>query len=175
VEDEGDTERGVDQRSHVLRWALACLALMVLYAVIPVSSEPDPAVLILRWCITIAMLAALVIAIRWQAVRQLRDPDAPLGALVVGILAGLLLFALIDYGIAVHRPGEFQGLDTRVDALYYALSTLLTVGFGDISAHGQVARLVLCIQMAFNITAIAGSASLVTRKFTQRARNRKAR
>jgi hypothetical protein len=170
-----EDERGVDQRSHLLRWALACLALVVLYAVIPVSSEPDPAVLVLRWCGTVAMLVALVVVIRWQAVRHLRDPDAPLGALVVGILAGLLLFALIDYGIAVHRPDEFRGLDTRVDALYFALSTLLTVGFGDISAQGQVARVVLCLQMAFNITAIAGSASLVTRKFTQRARTRKAR
>lgn len=154
---------------YPLRWLLACVALVVVFAVVPIRAEPDTGVLILRWCVTAVMLAVLTIAIRWQAVRQLRDPDAPLGALIVGILAGLLLFALIDYGLAVHQPGQFNGLDTRVDGLYFALSTLLTVGFGDVSAQGQTARILLCVQMAFNITAIAGSASLVARKVTQRA------
>lgn len=154
---------------YALRWLLACVALVVVFAVVPIRAEPDTGVLILRWCVTVVMLAVLTVAIRWQAVRQLREPDAPLGALVVGILAGLLLFALIDYGLAVHRPEQFNGLDTRVDGLYFALSTLLTVGFGDVSAQGQTARVVLCVQMAFNITAIAGSASLVARKVTQRA------
>jgi voltage-gated potassium channel len=172
---DNDNERH-EPRAHPIRWILACVALMALYAVVPVDSEPDHGVLALRWGVTVLMLIALATAIRWQALRQLRDPDAPLGALVVGILAGLLLFALLDYGLAVHRPGEFNGLQTRVDALYFAVSTLLTVGFGDVSAQGQTARIVLCFQMAFNITALAGSASLVARKFSERAvRRRKAR
>jgi drug/metabolite transporter (DMT)-like permease len=157
--------------SHLLRWLLACLALFVAFMVVPIRPEIDSWTLVLRWCITLAMLAALVILIRRQALRQLRQADAPVGALVVGILAGLLVFALIDYGVAVHRPGQFSGMDSRVDALYFALSTLLTVGFGDITADGQGARVLVCVQMAFNITAIAGSASLVTRKFTTRAAN----
>ncbi|MFG3343275.1 potassium channel family protein [Glycomyces sp. NPDC048151] len=156
-------------RPHPWRWVLACAALVAVYSVVPVASEPDTVVLVLRWVATVVLLTVLVFAIRWQAVRQIVEPEAPLGALVVGIVAGLLMFALIDYGLAVHRPGEFHGIDTRVDALYYALSTLLTVGFGDVSAQGQIARVLLCFQMAFNITAIAGSASLVTRKFTERA------
>lgn len=159
-----------NQKPHRLRWTLAAVALIVLYLVVPVRAEPDPVVLVLRWTATAGLVAALAIVIRWQAVRQLREPDAPLGALVVGILAGVLLFALVDYGVAVYRPDQFAGLDTRVDALYYALSTLSTVGFGDISAQGQLARVLLCLQMAFNFTAIAGSASLVARKFAERAR-----
>jgi voltage-gated potassium channel len=163
-------------RSHALRWLLTCAALVVLYAVVPVSEEPEPLVMVLRWIATVLLLTVLAFVIRWQAVKQLREPDAPLGALVVGILAGVLLFALIDYGLAVHRPDEFTGLHTRVDALYYALSTLATVGFGDVSAQGQFARAVLCVQIAFNFTAIAGAASLVARKFAQRAaKSRKAR
>ena len=158
--------------SHLLRWLLACLALLIAFAVVPIRPETDSWALVLRWCITVAMLAALVILIRRQALRQISEADAPVGALVVGIVAGLLIFALIDYGVAVHRPGQFSGMDSRVDALYFALSTLLTVGFGDITADGQGARVLLCVQMAFNITAIAGSASLVTRRFTQRAANR---
>ena len=162
-------------RFHRLRWTLAGLALLVLYLVVPIRSEPEITVQILRWSATAALLGAVAVAIRWQSVRQIREPDAPLGALVVGILAGLLVFALVDYAVAVYRPGEFAGLDTRVDALYFALSTLLTVGYGDVSAQGQVARSLLCVQMAFNVTVIAGSASLIAQKFAQRAGTRRRR
>ncbi|WP_205328390.1 potassium channel family protein [Glycomyces sp. YM15] len=175
MQDKESGDGGARFKPHPLRWLLASVALVVLYFVVPIRSEPDTVVLVLRWCTTIVLLAALAIVIRWQAVRQLRDPEAPLGALVVGILAGVLLFALTDYGLAVYRPGQFAGLDTRVDALYFALSTLSTVGFGDVSAQGQLARVVVCVQMVFNFTAIAGSASLVAGKLAERARTRDSR
>lgn len=54
---------------HRVRWTLACLALLVLYAVVPVSTAPEPAVLVLRWVATAALLAVLAVVIRWQAVR----------------------------------------------------------------------------------------------------------
>ncbi|SDD00695.1 potassium channel family protein [Glycomyces harbinensis] len=152
-----------------VRYLLACAALVVAYAVVPVRADAGAAALVLRGALTLALLVLIALVIGRQAVRQLREPDAPLGTLVVGIVAGLLVFALVDYGVAVHRPEEFSGLRTRVDALYFALSTLLTVGFGDVSAQGQVARVVMCVQMAFNFTAIAGSASLVARNFAARA------
>jgi voltage-gated potassium channel len=151
-----------------VRHALACLALVTAYAAVPVNAGPSSANLVLRWSVTIAMLAALAFAIRWEALRQLREPDAPLGGLVVGIVAGVLLFALIDFAVAVHRPGEFSGLETRIDALYYALATLLTVGFGDVTAQGQLARGLLCAQMVFNTVVLAGSASLLAHRVTAR-------
>lgn len=160
---------GLRRLPGAVRYPLACAALVAAYATVPVRADASPAALALRGALTLALLAVIALVIGRQSVRQLREPDAPLGALVVGIVAGLLLFALIDYGVAVHRPGEFTGLETRVDGLYFALSTLLTVGFGDVSAQGQVARAVLCAQMAFNFTAIAGSASLVARKAIARA------
>ncbi|RRR98754.1 two pore domain potassium channel family protein [Glycomyces terrestris] len=135
-------------------------------------ADAEPLVLALRWTSTAAMLVVIALAARWEAVRQLRDPAAPLGGLAVAVLGGVLVFALADYGLAVNRPGEFAGLDTRVDALYFALSTLLTVGFGDVHAQGQLARALLCVQMAFNFTVIAASASLMARKLTARARQR---
>jgi len=151
------------------RSLLACIVLFIAYAVAPVNADIATAALVLRWAVTLAMLVALVLVLGRLSLRQLREPDAPLGTLIVGIVAGLLLFALVDYTIAVYQPDEFTSLNTRVDALYFALSTLATVGFGDISAQGQASRIVLCVQMAFNFTAIAGAASLVARKVTARA------
>ncbi|MCD0445084.1 potassium channel family protein [Glycomyces sp. A-F 0318] len=156
-------------RLAAVRHPLMCAALVAAYAAVPVRAEGGVLPLVLGWALALVLIGVVALVIGRQTVRQLRDPDAPLGELVVGVVAGLLLFALVDYAVAVHRPGEFTGLDTRIDALYFALSTLLTVGFGDVSAQGQIARAVLCAQMAFNFTALAGAASLVARRVASRA------
>ncbi|MFB9662569.1 potassium channel family protein [Glycomyces mayteni] len=157
------------------RYAIVCAALGVAYAVVPMRADADTLVLVLRWTATAAMLATIALVARWEVVRQLRDPAAPLGGLLVAVLGGVLVFALADYGVAVHRPGQFAGIATRIDALYFALSTLLTVGFGDVHAQGQIARGLVTVQMAFNVTVIAASASLMTRKLTLRARRHSSR
>jgi voltage-gated potassium channel len=157
----------------VRRCVLACAALLAAYFAIPIQVRDDAPAVALRVALTVVALVALVYAIRRQILRQLDEPDAPLGGLIVSVLAGVLLFALADYTLAYYAPGEFAGLDTRLDALYFAMTTLLTVGFGDIYAHGQVARGLLCVQMLFNVVVVATTASLLTHQLTARARSRR--
>jgi len=90
----------------------------------------------------------------------------------VALVAGLLVFALGDYVVANTRPGEFVGLRTRVDALYFALTTLTTVGYGDVHAQGQIARVAVCAQMVFSIGVVATGASIVVKQMTQRSGRR---
>jgi len=161
-------------KSVLRRSGLTCLALIVVYFTVPIESGDtgSEALFVLRIGISAAALAGVIYALGRQVRRQFTKPDAPLGGLVVGVVAGLLLFALADYAIAVHGPGQFVGLSTRLDALYFALTTLLTVGFGDISAHGQFARGVLCLQMLFNVIVLATVASFIAREIPTRARSR---
>jgi voltage-gated potassium channel len=159
-------------RTAVFRSVLACVALVVVYFAVPIDDRGSALATALRVAITIVALIAVVLAIRRQALRQLAQPGAPLGGLVVSMVAGLLLFALLDYGVAYYAPDEFSGLHTRIDALYFALSTVLTVGFGDISAKGQLARVILCFQMLFNVVVLATAASLLARQIGARARAR---
>jgi len=49
--------------------------------------------------------------------------------------------------MARDRPGSFSQPLTRVDALYFAMTVFTTVGFGDIAARSQVARVVVIVQM----------------------------
>lgn len=152
------------------RWALACAALVGAYFAIPIQFRDGAPAVAVRLGLTIVALAALVLVIRREMLRQLRQPTAPLGRLVASILAGVLLFALTDHVVAYYAPGEFVGLRTRLDALYFALSTLLTVGFGDIAAQGQVARGLVCAQMLFNVVVLGTAASLVAHEIIARAR-----
>jgi voltage-gated potassium channel len=159
-------------RKVLLRTVLTCLGLFLLYFALPVDRHDSLTALILRVSVSAVALAGLVFVINRQLVRHIEQPNAPLGALLAGLIGGLLFFALLDYIIAVHNTTEFVDLHTRIDALYFALATLLTVGFGDVHAEGQLARGVLCVQMVFNVAVLATAASMFGRQITERVRNR---
>jgi voltage-gated potassium channel len=161
---------GVSGWAVVRRCGLACVALILLYFAIPIQVRDGGTAVAMRIAFTVLALAVLVLAIWRQVLRQLHQPGAPLGGLIVSIVAGVLLFSLTDYTLAYYAPDQFEGLDTRLDALYFAMSTLLTVGFGDIHARGQVARGLLCVQMLFNVAVLATTASLLTHEIGERAR-----
>jgi hypothetical protein len=161
-------------KSVFRRTGLTCIALIVLYFAVPIKAVAEgEASLGGRIAVSAIALAGLVYGIQRQLLRQLSQPDAPLGGLVVGVVVATLFFALVDYGLAVHAPGQFSGLSSRIDALYFALATLFTVGFGDITAAGQAARVVLCIQMLFNVIVVASVASFIVREAGARARARR--
>lgn len=58
------------------------------------------------------------------------------------------------YALAVNSPAEISGLDTRIDALYFTLTTMTTTGYGDIHATGQLARVLVSVVLVFNIVFI---------------------
>ncbi|MEU8262468.1 potassium channel family protein [Micromonospora sp. NPDC048999] len=155
---------------------LACLLLVAAYFLVPLTSDPNVVRLVLRTIGTVIVVVTVAALITRQ-VREQLAPTAPTGEaavrplihLAVALVAGLLAFALGDYVLATNRAGEFVGLRTRVDALYFALSTITTVGYGDVHAQGQVARIVVCGQMLFSIGVIATGASIVVRQLAQQA------
>jgi hypothetical protein len=79
------------------------------------------------------------------------------------------LFALGFYVLAEHSPGQFDGLHTRTDALYFTVSSLTTVGFGDITAHGQLARVLVIFQLVFNAVFIGAAVSTIVGTVRNRA------
>ena len=60
------------------------------------------------------------------------------------------------------RPSQIAGLHTRLDSLYFATTTLATVGTGDVHAAGQVARALVLVQMIFNVVFVATIAALLS-------------
>ena len=159
----------------VRRAAATCLGLLVLYFFVPVDvSDTTPAMMV-RIIVSLLAFGGLILAINMQLLRQIHEPDAPLGGLLAGVVAGVLFFALLDYAIAVHTDGEFVDLATRIDALYFALATLATIGYGDVHAQGQFARSVVCVQMVFDVAVVATAGSMLARQIGARIRQRSGR
>jgi uncharacterized membrane protein len=80
-----------------------------------------------------------------------RDGRVRFRGLLIAIYLTVLFFALSYYVLETSHEGQIASLDTRLDALYLSLSTVSTVGFGDIHAAGQAGRAIVTLQMAFNL------------------------
>lgn len=135
---------------------LGCLALVGVYFLVPLPGSAGTGA---RAVLTVVGLLLTT----WLIWRELKREEA-LRGLLFAMVCGVLVFAAMDYLIAIGAPGEFVGLRTRLDALYFALSTLATVGFGDVHAQGQTARALLCAQMVFNVAVLATAGSVLLKR-----------
>ena len=80
------------------------------------------------------------------------------------VMAASLTFFLLNQ----IRPEQVSGLETRTDALYFTLSTMTTVGYGDVHAEGQLARAMVCVLIVFNVVVVAALVRAYTRRDSTR-------
>ena len=80
----------------------------------------------------------------------------------------VLGFATTYWIMSSQSPDEFVGLATKMDSLYFTVTVLATVGFGDIHPVGQAARAVTTFNMLTNIVVLAFSVRLLTWAARQR-------
>jgi voltage-gated potassium channel len=133
----------------ILRTAFAVVLFFAVFVVLPLRGE--------RWWLGVAMGILLLAAMGPLAVRRtyrVLSSDRPLveafSALVE--LLGLMIFGFAAAYYAMNSSGtEVAGLHTRVDSVYFTVTTLSTVGFGDLTASTQAARVVVTIQIVFDL------------------------
>lgn len=144
-----------------VRWPVTLLGMLAVYAVLPVPGGEAPP--LLSWLVFVAGISTL----GWVAVALVRHERQSPGeagirieTVVALLYAVLVFFSLVYLGLAA-RPGQFEDLHNRVDALYFTMATLATVGYGDVHAVGTAARAVVTAQMFFNLTFIAVGARVI--------------
>jgi len=162
------TEAGADRtprRARLGLLALEVVALVAVYFLLPLEGSIG-----LRLAAYAAGLALVILVVARQLRRHLRSRDADIrvDSLALAIVLAILLFALTYYAVDTVEPGEISGLKTRVDALYFSLTVATTTGFGDVSAQGQLARILVSVQLVFNIVILATAAPLLTRTIRSR-------
>jgi voltage-gated potassium channel len=73
----------------------------------------------------------------------------------------VVVFAFTYLSLSRVDAANFSERLDRVGALYFTVSTISTVGFGDITADTDGARILVTFQMLFNLALIAGLVRLV--------------
>ena len=103
----------------------------------------------------VAGLLILLAVTGWQlqAITRARYPAVrAVEALATTVPWFLLLFASAYFTMASASPANFSTHPlTRTDALYFTVTTFATVGFGDITAVSQSARVVVTAQMVLDL------------------------
>jgi hypothetical protein len=155
----------------VLRGVLAAAVLVVLYYVLPLDASwnGDTAVRIL---IGLVVFAGLMV---WQ-VRSIAGSRYPgvkaFEALGLIVPFYLLLFASTYFVMERASAASFTQPLTRTDALYFSVTVFSTVGFGDIAAKSEAARVVLIVQMLGDL-ALLGAGARVLLGAVSRSRQRR--
>jgi voltage-gated potassium channel len=109
-------------------------------------------------------------AVSWSVIRQVRryrsgamGRIAPIAGVIASLYLAVLFFAAVYYALSIQHPLAIASLRTKVDALYFAVSITSTVGFGDVHAVSQLARVVVIIHIVFNIGFLGVAVSVLRR------------
>jgi voltage-gated potassium channel len=130
-------------------WArpgLSAVGLLLAYYAVPVSWDSS----------TAAIVASLALTSGGTKGHSDR-------VVVMMLLLVIVGFSMTFYLTELSDPDQLAGLRTRTDALYFTLSTMATVGYGDVHATGQVARAVVCALIAFTAVVVAALVRTRTR------------
>jgi voltage-gated potassium channel len=154
----------------MLRAAGSTTALVVIYYLLPLnrSSTAVAVTMLIIGLVTLtSLLAYQVRAITRSPFPLLRGVEA----LATSIPLFLLLFAATYVVLATISASSFSQPLSRTDAIYFTVTVFATVGFGDITAKTEVARLVVTGQMIADLIAI-GLGVRVLLSAVQRGRQR---
>jgi hypothetical protein len=154
-----------------LRSLLIATALVVLYYLLPLDRgwDSDTAA---RLAVGLLVFVAMMV---WQ-VRSIAGSRYPalraVEALGLIIPLYLVLFSSTYFLMEQAADGSFTEPLTRTDALYFTVTVFATVGFGDITAKSETARVLLIVQMLADL-ALLGAGLRVLVGAVQRGRERR--
>jgi len=156
---------------HTGRVIVAVLAVVVVatvaYYLIPVPGRMRESSWAIMFCCGVLALGVLIALAIWRLLAA--GETVRVRALGLLLVLTVLFFAWADYSIA-QLPGQFRDLHTKTDALYFTVSTIATVGFGDVHAAGQLARAAVTVQIVFNLIFLGAAVAMISGFLKERAR-----
>ena len=119
------------------------------------------------WLGAVGAIAAqlLLVPFTVRRARYLTTSSQPFldAAVAVTTIVTVLIFGFAGVFMVLSRdPGQVDGLETKIDSVYFTVTTLSTVGTGDIHAEGQMARVVATLQMLINLILLGVAVRLLS-------------
>ena len=144
----------------VLRGLASTAILVTVYYLLPLNHFS-------RW-LAVTVLAIGLMLLTGLVTVQVRSIAASsypglraLEALATSVPLFLLLFASTYVVMATIAAGSFSQPMTRTNALYFTVTVFATVGFGDITAKTEAARLVVSGQMIIDLIILGLGARVI--------------
>jgi voltage-gated potassium channel len=142
------------------RMLTSTFVLLVIYAFIPVAAGFHGSALI-ELIIGLAFFAGIL---AWQ-LRSILDAEHPelraAEALAAALPALIMVFAFTYLSLDHANHSSFTQPLNRVGAFYFTVTVLSTVGFGDISAKSDPARILVTIQILLDLVFLVAIARTI--------------
>ncbi len=154
-----------------VRTGLTIALVVAIYFLLPLDHSSSAGV-VAELALGVLVLAGII---AWQ-VRRIVGSDHPTSraveALALSVPLYVLLFATTYFLMARANHATFGGPVSRTDALYFSTTVFTTVGFGDITAKTEAARLAVTLQMWLDLVFLGLVVRIVvnTVKFNQQRR-----
>jgi len=153
---------------HALLRALASSAILVtIYYLLPLDDSSRwlaITMLVIGLALFTGLLAVQVRLIAASPYPRLRAVEA----LGTSVPLFLLLFASAYVVTAAIAASSFSEPMTRTNALYFTVTVFATVGFGDITAKTEAARLLVTGQMILDLIVLGVGAKVIVGAITRR-------
>ena len=111
----------------------------------------------------IGAIAVIVVA-TWEVSAVAKSPKPEIraiDAIAVSAATMTVAFAVLYLNLSARDPDAFTEHLGRTAALYFTMTTLTTVGYGDITARTDAARVAVMTQFLFNVAVIGTTARLI--------------
>ena len=136
------------------------LAMLLLYALAPFEDRVRGRV-VAGLCLCFGVLVVLVVYELRSIARSSHPEVRAVEAVGLVLPLALLPFALAYDLMARATHGAFDVRLTRLDALYFTMTTFSTVGYGDISPKSEAARAVVTAQITVDLILIGLIAKVI--------------
>lgn len=144
----------------VARAAAVVLGVLALYGLVPVREETSTAVAAMA--VAGLVVVAVVFARQLGRIGRSRRPVlAAIEALVLVVTLFVVLFAFLYVSLSAGNPDSFTQPVGKVAGIYFTVTILGTVGFGDIAAVADQARIAVTIQMVLDLVLIGVAVKVI--------------
>lgn len=143
---------------------------LVVYRLLPIEESTGSWIVVSSFLLLVALGVAFTLMLL-RIGRSAHPLVAGIEALSLVFGMFLSLFAFIYVSFSALDPGAFSQPIDKVGGIYFSMTILATVGFGDISAVSDVARVTVTLQMVLDMVLIGVAFKLLagaTRRAVER-------
>ena len=145
-EDLTRAERRRLLRRALLRPLLGAIGMLALYFLLPLNRSFSA--LTVFWLIVGLLGVAALVVFQVRAIIRSPYPRlTAIEALATAVPLFIVLFAATYFVMEGSLPSSFNQPLSRIDSLYFTVTALATVGFGDIVPVSEQARVLVTVQM----------------------------